>query len=61
MKNNLEESILATALAIAFLTTKLPEEKDVWDLVVVKARKWLAKTITPEKMEETIRTALNLI
>lgn len=35
----------ATALAIAYLETQVAEKKDVWEMVVSKARNWLAKQL----------------
>ena len=35
----------ATALAIAFLETKVKEKKDVWEMVVAKGRTWLGKDV----------------
>lgn len=50
---SLQESVFATALAVAFFTMKLAGEKDVWELVVLKAKKWMAKQI--EKSEEILK------
>ncbi|ODM92021.1 von Willebrand factor A domain-containing protein 5A, partial [Orchesella cincta] len=44
--HGLPEKVFATAIAIAFFTNKLATEKDVWELIVVKAKKWLSKNIS---------------
>ncbi|CAL8104245.1 unnamed protein product [Orchesella dallaii] len=44
-KHGIPEKVFATALAVAFFINKLATEKDVWDLVVLKARKWLEKNL----------------
>ena len=33
---------MATALAVAFLESKLAASKDVWEMVVAKAKSWMA-------------------
>lgn len=38
-----KDSIFATAMAVRFLEVKLKGEKDVWELVVEKARGWLVE------------------
>jgi hypothetical protein len=38
-----KDSIFATAMAVRFLEVKLKGEKDVWELVVEKAREWLVE------------------
>ncbi|KAK4543914.1 hypothetical protein LTR36_004688 [Oleoguttula mirabilis] len=39
------DEAVATALAIAYLETRVAAQKDVWEMVVVKARAWLAQQI----------------
>jgi len=36
------EGVMATALAVAFLESKLAASRDVWEMVVAKAKAWLA-------------------
>ena len=38
------ELIMATAFAVAYFETKLADLADDWQLVVMKARKWLSKS-----------------
>jgi hypothetical protein len=35
------KQIMATALAVAFLESRLAGSRDVWEMVVVKAKKWM--------------------
>jgi len=37
----LEETVMATLLAVAFLESKVPEEEGVWEMIVEKAKGWL--------------------
>ena len=39
----------ATALAVAFFETKLKNKKEVWEMVVAKARAWLAKQLEADQ------------
>lgn len=56
-KNNLSEEVYATALAIVFFVTTLPEEKDVWELIVLKAKKWLKKTYQAGDVDTVLKLA----
>jgi len=40
----LEIKVWLTALIIAFIEKKYPEEKDSWEMIVEKAKDWLGKT-----------------
>lgn len=53
-KHNLTNQVFATALAISFFVNNLADEKDKWDLIVVKARKWLNATVQPENVDAII-------
>jgi hypothetical protein len=39
--DGLEETVMATLLAVAFLESKIPEEEGVWEMIVEKAKGWL--------------------
>jgi hypothetical protein len=39
--DSVDDKVVATCFAIAYLETKLAGKRDVWDLVVEKARAWL--------------------
>jgi hypothetical protein len=41
LKEEIKKSLLATLLTVGMLEGKLEEERDVWDLVVEKARSWV--------------------
>jgi hypothetical protein len=36
-----EETVMATLLAVAFLECKVPEEEEVWEMIAEKAKGWL--------------------
>ena len=42
-KNGWDLSAWATALALAYLAEKLKERQESWELVAMKAEKWLSK------------------
>jgi phage tail tube protein FII len=56
-KANLQEQVFTTALAISFYVTKMSGEKDVWELIVNKARKWLGKSLQPEQVTAAVAAA----
>ncbi len=43
MNQGLKDTVFATALAVAYFSIKLIAEKDVWELVALKAKRWLIK------------------
>ena len=45
------------ALAVAFLEARMQAEKDLWELVVIKAKKYVGKTFGEEKAEEALQEA----
>lgn len=57
----LEDQIFATVLAISFFITKLSSEKDSWELIVKKARKWLGSTLQPENVDDAIKAATTFL
>ncbi|KAK3723151.1 hypothetical protein LTR37_001874 [Vermiconidia calcicola] len=52
-----DEVCCATALAIAFLETQVTGKKDVWEMVVSKARGWLGKQIGGRDLEGVVGKA----
>ena len=44
------DDIAATALAIAFLETKVSSQRAAWELVVAKARMWLDSQVGGDAM-----------
>ncbi|KAI0517045.1 von Willebrand factor type A domain-containing protein [Xylaria bambusicola] len=56
-----EDSILATALAIAFLRTRMAHSADAWELIVDKAVLWLTKQESVDNTETEIQRATMLI
>ncbi|OXA54361.1 von Willebrand factor A domain-containing protein 5A [Folsomia candida] len=49
-----DTALLATALAISYLTTHLKEQEDSWSIVVKKAEKWLVQTCPDTNMLHVI-------
>eukprot|EP00743_Colponemidia_sp_Colp-15_P009931 GILK01010891.1.p1 GENE.GILK01010891.1~~GILK01010891.1.p1 ORF type:complete len:865 (+),score=133.17 GILK01010891.1:88-2682(+) len=47
----------ATCLALAAFQTRLSSQQDEWELVAAKARKWLAKHISQDQINEAIANA----
>ncbi len=43
MNQGLKDAVFATALAVALFAIKLIAEKDVWEIVDLKAKKWVTK------------------
>ena len=41
---NMESKVWLTALIIAFIEKSFPKEKDVWELIIEKARSWIGDT-----------------
>lgn len=54
----MQEQVFATALAISFFVKNLSDEKDAWELIVIKARKWLAKALQSEQIDDVIKAAM---
>lgn len=40
-----DETVIATTLAIAFFEKRLPGKREVWEMVVLKARGWLGRAL----------------
>merc|ERR1712136_412410 len=43
-RNNLEETVWFTALAVALLRSKFSEDKESWEMIAEKAVAWIKKT-----------------
>ncbi|KAF9905095.1 hypothetical protein BX616_001100, partial [Lobosporangium transversale] len=59
--SSLLATFVATALSIKFFEKKLGKEKDVWDLVVQKARSWIESHIGETHTEELLNNVDELI
>jgi hypothetical protein len=55
------EQVMATALAIAYLETRLADSKGVWEMVVAKARAWVGAQIGAEAVEGLVGKAGGLL
>lgn len=40
------EQLMATSLAVAYMETQLADSKDVWEMVVTKAKTWMASQVS---------------
>lgn len=49
-KNGFLETVWATALALAFLRTKMKDEEDLWKLAVDKSVKWMMQNSPDTKI-----------
>jgi hypothetical protein len=49
-----KRSLWATMLAIRLLETKLSEDKDVWELVVIKAKAWIQRSSNVNRSDVSI-------
>jgi len=56
-----KEDVMATALTIAFLQTKMAGRRDVWEMVVEKARAWLGGQVGDGRVEGLVKTAEGLL
>lgn len=52
----ISDDIWITAILVAMLES-MAEDKDLWELVVLKAKKFLAKTMSQDQMEKLLATA----
>jgi hypothetical protein len=53
----MDMAVLATALAVRFLETKLADEKDSWELVVEKARQWIEEKVGAQGLKDAFASA----
>lgn len=49
-----DETVMATVLAVGFLEGKMPEEGGVWEMVVEKAKDWLSRNTSESKYVNTL-------
>jgi hypothetical protein len=50
-------AVLATALAVRFLETKLADEKESWELVAEKARRWIEERVGAQGLKDAFALA----
>jgi hypothetical protein len=55
------EQFMATALAVAYMETKLTNSKDVWEMVVAKAKNWMGTQVHPEAVDGLVKKAKGLL
>ncbi|KAG0220559.1 hypothetical protein BGW42_000340, partial [Actinomortierella wolfii] len=61
MGHEKDPQVVATALAISYFESKLQKDKDTWELIVEKAKSWLATKLGGEdKADELLAKAVAL-
>ncbi|OCL07675.1 hypothetical protein AOQ84DRAFT_389365 [Glonium stellatum] len=55
------ERILATTLVIAYLEKRVSQDRDIWELLVDKARSWLDEVCSSEGLDVIYREAAGLV
>lgn len=51
------EQVMATSLAIAYMEARLADSKDVWELVVEKARTWMGSQVGEDAVDRLVEKA----
>lgn len=54
IKTGVDDKVQSTALAIAWLETKMKSEEDVWEMVVEKAKSWLEGVVGSAEIEKVL-------
>ena len=55
------EQFMATSLAVAYLEARLADSKDVWEMVVEKAKTWMGSQIGEDVVDGLIEKAKRLL
>lgn len=55
------EQVMATSLAVAYMEARLADSKDVWEMVVEKAKTWLSSQVGAEVVDSLIEKAKGLL
>jgi hypothetical protein len=55
------KQFMATVLAVAYMETNLKNSKDVWEMVVAKAKTWMGTQVNPEVVDGLIEKAKGLL
>lgn len=55
------EDVMATALAVTYMETKLAAESEVWEMVVAKAKQWMGTQVDPSIVDGLIEEATVLV
>jgi hypothetical protein len=55
------EQVLATCLAVAYMEARLADSKDIWEMVVEKAKVWLGSQVGADAVDSLVAKAKELI
>lgn len=55
------EQVMATSLAVAYMEVRLADSKDVWEMVVKKAKTWVGSQVGEDVMDGLIEKAKGLL
>lgn len=55
------EQVMATSLAVAYMEVRLADSKDVWEMVVEKAKTWVGSQVGEDVMDGLIEKAKGLL
>jgi hypothetical protein len=55
------EQVMATSLAVAYMEAQLADSKDVWEMVVEKAKAWIGSQVGEDVVDSLVAKAKELI
>lgn len=55
------QQVMATSLAVAFLEARLADSKDVWEMVVEKAKTWMGSQVGAQVVDSLVEKAKGLL
>ena len=55
------EHVMATSLAVAYLESRLADSKDVWEMVVEKAKTWMGSQVGEDAVDGLVEKAKGLL
>ena len=55
------EQVMATSLAVAYMEARLADSKDVWEMVVEKAKTWLGSQVGADVVDGLVEKAKGLL
>jgi hypothetical protein len=55
------EQVMATSLAVAYMEARLADSKDVWEMVVEKAKTWMGSQIGEDAVDSMVEKAKGLL
>jgi hypothetical protein len=55
------EQVMATCLAVAYMEVRLADSKDVWEMVVEKAKTWMGSQVGVDVVDSLVEKAKGLL